>query len=143
MEIIEAKTFSQNTYYAVCQLTKQLSPEQMELDESSFRAILDSENSHLLLMRDTYENIIGMLTIGVYRSPTGYKAWIEDVVIDDAYRGHGYGKILVKNAIDFIRNLDVDTILLTSNSSRIIANKLYQALNFSLYKTNVYKMRFL
>ncbi len=141
MEIIEVKIFSQEIYDAVCWLTKQLSSRQVEPTESSVKAIIDSVNSHLLLMQDDQGNIIGMLTVGIYRSPTGYKAWIEDVVVGDACRGHGYGKTLVEYAIDFIRCLGVDTISLTSNPSRVAANRLYQTLGFSLYETNVYKMR--
>jgi len=139
MEVFEIKEFSQEIYSVVCRLTKQLSSQQVELSESSFRAILDSENSHLLLIRDHHENITGMLTVGIYRSPTGHKAWIEDVVVDDAYRGHGYGKKLVEYAIEFIRCSGADTISLTSNSSRVAANNLYRTLGFELYETNVYK----
>jgi ribosomal protein S18 acetylase RimI-like enzyme len=82
-----------------------------------------------------------MLTVGVYRTPSGNKAWIEDVVIDELFRGMSYGEKIVLHAIDFIRSLDADTISLTSNSSRIAANRLNQKLGFEQYETNVYKMK--
>ena len=80
-----------------------------------------------------------MLSVGIYRTPTGCKAWIEDVVVDHAYRGHGYGKTMVEYAIAFIRNTEADTISLTTNPKRIAANHLYQTLGFEKYETNVYR----
>ncbi|MFT5026574.1 MAG: GNAT superfamily N-acetyltransferase, partial [Ilumatobacter sp.] len=38
--------------------------------------------------------IVGSLTLAFYRIPTGLKSWIEDVVVDDAARGHGVGRKL-------------------------------------------------
>jgi GNAT superfamily N-acetyltransferase len=84
---------------------------------------------------------VGTLAVGIYRTPTGCKAWIEDVVVDHAHRGFGYGKKMVEYAIGFIRDSGADTISLTSNPSRIAANQLYQQLDFELYPTNYYKMR--
>ena len=42
--------------------------------------------------------IVGSLTLAFYRIPTGMKAWIEDVVVDDAARGHGVGRLLSEAA---------------------------------------------
>ena len=83
-----------------------------------------------------------MLTVGTYYSPTGGKAWIEDVVIDQKFRGEGLSKKLVAHAIDFVRSLQIPTLMLTSNPQRVAANKLYQTLDFKEKKTNVYKMIF-
>ena len=81
-----------------------------------------------------------MLTLGTYLSPTGRKAWIEDVVVDSAYRGKGYGKMLVEHAIEYARTLSPCTLMLTSNPARIAANELYRASGFEQKITNVYKM---
>ena len=43
--------------------------------------------------------IAGCLTLAVFRLPTGLRAWIEDVVVDDAARGHGVGAALNLAAI--------------------------------------------
>ena len=56
-----------------------------------------------------------MLTVGIYHSPTGGKAWIEDVVIDEAYRGKGLSKMLVRHAIDFVKSQGISALMLTSN----------------------------
>jgi GNAT superfamily N-acetyltransferase len=103
-------------------------------------ALVASENSHLFLAYDETENIMGMITVGIYYSSTGKKAWIEDVVVDDTYRGKGIGEKLVQHAIEFVKTKNVNLLMLTSHPSRIAANKLYPRVGFSKRETNVYKM---
>jgi GNAT superfamily N-acetyltransferase len=105
-------------------------------------ALVASENSHLFLAFDEAENIAGMLTVGIYYSPTGKKAWVEDVVVDDAFRGHGIGEKLVQHAIEFVKTKQVDLLMLTSNPARDAANRLYPRVGFDKKETNVYKMSF-
>ena len=140
-KIEEIKAFSQETYLFVSRLIKQLSPN-CELSEEAFRAIVESSNAHLFVMYDANGTPVSMLTVGLYRTPTGYKAWIEDVVADETCRGCGYGQKIVEFAIRYLRDAGVNTLSLTSNPSRIAANRLYQKLGFELYETNFYKMRF-
>ena len=70
------------------------------------------------------------------------KAWIEDVVVDQNYRGKGYGKVMIDKVIALCRNKGNMTLMLTSRPSRIVANQLYQSLGFEKRETNVYKMKF-
>jgi len=142
MKITEIKEFTQEGFKAVQKFTETLVPSgNIRLTESYFKDILESDNSHLFFVADG-ENVAGMLTVGVYKSPTGVKAWIEDVVIDGSYRGQGLGKLVVEHAIDFVKSLGADSLMLTSSPSRIAANNLYQALNFTRKETNVYRMMF-
>ena len=77
--IIEIKTYSTEYHEAMQRFLNQLTTHPMELTENMFHQLLESENSHLFfLLKD--EQIAGMLTVGIYYSPTGGKAWIEDVV---------------------------------------------------------------
>lgn len=80
-----------------------------------------------------------MLSIGTYNIPTGRKAWIEDVVVDESQRGRGFGDELVKFAIEYSKSLDARSVALTSRPSRVEANKLYKKLGFVRHETNVYK----
>ena len=80
-----------------------------------------------------------MLTVGIYISPTGKKAWIEDVVVDESYRGKGIGQMLMNFAVDYVKQMKVSVLMLTSNPSRIAANKLYVKLGFEKKETNVYR----
>jgi len=140
-KIIEIKVFSPEIYRFICRLTRELAPNREGPSGEAFRAILDSESVHLFVLYDAGGTPAGTLTATIFMTPTGCKAWIDDVVVDPAYRGLGYGKKMVEHAIGFIRASGAGTISLTSNASRIAANQLYQALGFERYETNVYKMR--
>ena len=83
--------------------------------------------------------IVGSLTLAFYRIPTGMKAWIEDVVVDDAARGHGVGRLLSEAALDVARERGAKNVSLTSRPSREPANRLYQRLGFKARETNVYR----
>ena len=139
--IIEINTYSPEYHEAMQRFLDQLTPEHMTLTEEMCQQLIASENSHLFfLMQD--EQVAGMLTVGIYYSPTGGKAWIEDVVVDEAFRGQGLSKLLVAHAIQFVESKQIPLLMLTSNPTRIAANKLYQAMGFGRKETNVYRMTF-
>ena len=138
--IIKINTYSQEYHEAMQRFLDQLTTNPMTLTEAMCRQLLDSDNSHLFfLVKD--EQIAGMQTVGIYHSPTGGKAWIEDVVVDEAFRGQGLSKLLVAHAIEFTKSMGIPSLMLTSNPKRIAANKLYQAMGFERKETNVYRMK--
>ena len=139
--IIEINTYSPEYHEAMQRFLDQLTPEHMTLTEEMVKQLIASENSHLFfLMQD--EQVAGMLTVGIYYSPTGGKAWIEDVVVDETFRGQGLSKLLVAHAIQFVESKQIPLLMLTSNPTRVAANKLYQAMGFGRKETNVYRMTF-
>jgi ribosomal protein S18 acetylase RimI-like enzyme len=83
--------------------------------------------------------IVGMLTLVVFRLPTGVRAWIEDVVTDGNLRGRGTASALIKAAIDLASSAGARTVDLTSRPSREAANRLYVRVGFKLRETNVYR----
>lgn len=86
--------------------------------------------------------IVGTLTLVLYRIPTGLKAWIEDVVVDGAARGHGVGESLNQAALSEARARGAKAVSLTSRPSREAANRLYQRIGFTQRATNVYRYDF-
>jgi ribosomal protein S18 acetylase RimI-like enzyme len=85
------------------------------------------------------EDIVGSLTLVVFRIPTGVRAWIEDVVVDEKARGKGAGEALNRAAIERAASLGAKTVDLTSRPSREAANRLYRRLGFEPRETNVYR----
>jgi ribosomal protein S18 acetylase RimI-like enzyme len=85
-------------------------------------------------------NIVGSLTLVTFRIPTGIRAWIEDVVVDESARGHGVGEALNQAAIQEARQKGAVTVDLTSRPSREAANRLYQRIGFVQRDTNVYRL---
>jgi ribosomal protein S18 acetylase RimI-like enzyme len=80
-----------------------------------------------------------MLTLAVFRIPTGVRAWIEDVAVDTEARGKGIGEALTREAVRLAAARGARTIELTSRPSREAANRLYRRLGFELRETNVYR----
>ena len=138
-EIVEVKDFIPAYTDAVQKLLEQLTNRPVKLTGKTLRKIISQENTHLFFLLADQE-IAGMLTVGIYHSPTGGKAWIEDVVVDEKYRGQGLSKQLVTHAVRFVKEQGIPIIMLTSNPTRIAANKLYQKLGFEQKQTNVYRM---
>jgi ribosomal protein S18 acetylase RimI-like enzyme len=123
---------------AFARLVPQLSkssqpPTSTELDE-----MVQSDASDVLIAR-LDGAIVGTLTLVTFRIPTGVRAWIEDVVVDDAARGHGVGDQLNQFALDLARGKGAKTVDLTSRPSREAANRLYQRIGFLPRETNVYR----
>ena len=137
--ITQATHYSEPLRQRLEELLNQLTPQPSTLSEQTLRAVLDNSASHLYLLEEE-NRVVGMLTLGIYHSPTGSKGGIEDVVVDDACRGRGYGRMLVAHAIAEARKAGVAQLMLTSNPLRVAANKLYQAMGFERKETNCYKM---
>ncbi len=105
------------------------------------REIVEAPANTVLIARDGRDNgrIVGMLTLVVFRIPTGVRAWIEDVVVDEAARGRGVGEALSQEAIQRAVGVGARTVELTSRPSREGANRLYQRLGFVRRDSNVYR----
>ena len=100
--------------------------------------IIGSPASDLLVAR-VDGRFAGTLTLVVFRIPTGMRAWIEDVVVDESARGHGVGEALNRFALQVARSRGCKTVDLTSRPSREAANRMYQRIGFKARETNVYR----
>jgi len=89
--------------------------------------------------RDDDGGIVGVSTLIMFPIPTGWRAWVEDVIVDEAARGQGVGEALTLAMIDAAREQGCTTIELTSRPSREAANRLYQRIGFTPRETNVYR----
>lgn len=123
-------------------LIPQLSRSSPPPDVDTLRAIVESEASTLLIAQDESGTIMGSMTLAMFRIPTGLRAWIEDVVVDEDARGHGVGRLLNERALEIAREAGAKTVDLTSRPSREAANRLYKRLGFVERETNVYRYAF-
>ena len=97
------------------------------------------ERHAVLVARDeTSGAIIGTLTLVLYRVPSGLKARIEDVIVDEAARGQGVGEALTREAMRRATDAGARMVELTSMPYREAANRLYRRLGFVNKRTNVY-----
>jgi len=140
MKILEIKGYQPEIEEAIDKLSTQLTEKDYKIGKERIEAIISDENSHLFVALNEEGNVLGMITVGIYISPTGKKGWIEDVVVDEGSRGQGTGENLTNFAIEFAKNQQADVVMLTSKPERISANRLYKKLGFQLKETNVYRL---
>jgi ribosomal protein S18 acetylase RimI-like enzyme len=122
----------------VPQLTSNNPPPSMD----DLQALLASGSSVLFLARAEGGSILGAANVTVYRVPTGVRAIIEDVIVDESARGQGIGEALVRQALDEAKARGAPAVTLTSNPGRVAANRLYQRMGFALRHTNAYVYKF-
>jgi ribosomal protein S18 acetylase RimI-like enzyme len=136
----EARDVSPELVEAFARLIPQLSRSNPPPTEAELAEIVGSDASRLLVARDDGGAVLGSLTLVLFRIPTGVRAWIEDVVVDESARGQGVGEELNREALRVASEAGARTVDLTSRPSREAANRLYQRLGFKQRDTNVYRI---
>ena len=127
---------------AAChRLIPQLSSSSAPISAQELEEIIQSDTTVLFAARSGQE-IVGLLTLAIFQIPTGVRAWIEDVVVDNQARGKGVGDALNRAALAEAERRGAKTVDLTSRPSREAANRLYQRLGFKQRDTNVYRYDF-
>lgn len=91
--------------------------------------------------RDDGYALVGMATLLKKRQLMGFSGLIEDVVVDEAYRGKGIAEALNLRLIEEAKRLGMKHLDLTSNPEREAANRLYQKLGYERRETNVYRKK--
>ncbi|GHG86180.1 GNAT family N-acetyltransferase [Streptomyces lanatus] len=120
-------------------LLPQLSRTAEGLDLVAVDRILQCEASTVLVARAGGE-IVGTLTLVMFPVPSGLRARIEDVVVDNAARGRGVAGSLMREAVRLGREAGARTVDLTSRPDRAAANRLYERLGFAVRESTVYRM---
>lgn len=139
MKVEEATSVDDELVDAFARLVPQLSRSAPAPGRGDLEEIVGSPATVLLVARDARDRIVGSLTLVVFRIPTGVRAWIEDVVVDEEERGGGVGAALVAAAIARAGAAGARTVDLTSRPDREAANRLYARLGFATRATNVYR----
>ena len=139
VSVTEATSVTPEMIEAFARLVPQLSSSSPPPTHAELGQIVASPASALLLAMDGRSVIVGSLTLVFFRVPTGVRAWIEDVVVDESARGAGAGEALVVAALHRADAEGAKSVDLTSRPSREAANRLYQRLGFEARDTNVYR----
>lgn len=123
------------------ELLKQLSPNAKLIGRKDIRRIL--KTGYILAIRNTEKDneIIGMGTLVFFEILNGFVSRVEDVVVDEKYRGKGFGKRIVEGLITKAKEIGCKHIDLTSSPHRVEANGLYQKLGFEKRETNIYRLK--
>jgi ribosomal protein S18 acetylase RimI-like enzyme len=124
---------------AVQRLVPQLSRSNPPPTTAELGELVASPATDLFIALDDAGTIVGMATLVTFRIPTGRRAWIEDVVVDEAARGQGVGDALTRAMVERSREFGAVTVDLTSRPAREAANRLYQRAGFVRRDSSVYR----
>ncbi len=141
LSVEKIKTINSELLQAVQRLFPQLTTTSPIPTEASLLEIINSEASSLWIAKNEDDQIIGMLCLVIYRTPSGVHARIEDVVVDQKARRQGAAAQMTTAAIEYASQSGAKAINLTSRPERGAANQLYQSLGFELVDTNVYRKK--
>jgi phosphinothricin acetyltransferase len=84
------------------------------------------------------DSLLGMASMATYRVVSGYKGWIEDVVVDHTQRGRGIGRGLVSRLLEKGKKFGLTEILLFTGVQRKPAMALYESLGFKTKDSRIY-----
>lgn len=118
----------------VRELVRQLDDSAKIDEQCLYRAVL---NGYVAREFDG-EKLIGMGWIFPRQTALRKQAVVEDMILDDTYRGRGLGRKLLDTLVKWAKAEGVEMIELTSNPKRIAANELYKKYGFVLHSTNHY-----
>ena len=138
VEVEVLETVTPEVVDAFRRLMPQLSRSAPPPDAGALTAIVDSPAITLLIAR-TGGEVTGTLTLAMFPCPTGLRAWIEDVVVDEAARGMGIGEALTRTALDLAMAAGARTVDLTSRPSRVAAGRLYERVGFTERESRLYR----
>ena len=138
IQVAPVMSASADVLAACHRLIPQLSASSAPISAQDLEEIIESDTTVLFAARSGQE-IVGLLTLAIFRIPTGVRAWIEDVVVNNQARGKGVGDALNRAALAEAERRGAKTVDLTSRPSREAANRLYQRLGFKQRDTNVYR----
>jgi GNAT superfamily N-acetyltransferase len=92
----------------------------------------NSTTATIQVARNQADQVIGMVSAQLVISTAqgAPSAWVEDMVIDSAYRGQGIGKQLLQNALDWAKNKGATRAQLLVDIENSEALGYYQHLNW-------------
>lgn len=124
----------------LARLTAQLSATAPPLTAEHIRTMLAAPGTTVLVARAPDTTIVGTATVTVLFLPSGVKARIDDVVVEDAWRGQGVGTTLSRAAVAVARAADARYVDLTSASFRTAGHRIYEGLGFARRDTQAYRL---
>lgn len=136
--IDQLKEANQRDLGIINNLLRQLSEKESPLSRGDLKEILEQKRFFLFVAREE-RKIIGMASMYIVRLASGVDANIDDVVVDEQYRGKGIGRLLMGTLIEKAKKEGAAYIDLTSKPERIAANELYRSLGFKKRQTNVWR----
>lgn len=135
IDILKSNDLDPDKQGQVFELFKQLGGDRKQMDLTE---VLSGTNPITFAHCTENDKIIGIALMCNYTVISGCKGWIEDVVVDSAYRGKGIGRKLMNALIEVGKDMGLSEILLFTGKHRTAAMHLYTELGFQKKSSQLY-----
>ena len=131
---IKIRKATENDFEKVYPLFEQLWPNK-ELDEDALRIVFNrgvNSDTDELLCLDYLNELIGFCAYAIVNNlwQAGYISYMYAMVVDDKYRGKGFGTMLIKESIKDSKAKGLKRLELDSGFHREKAHEFYKKLGF-------------
>ena len=133
---LSASDLNQDIVNQLYGLLDQLSPGKKPFDLAE---VIAAGTTVLCAMES--DRVLGTASMSQYRVMSGYKAWIEDVVVHQDARGQGLGRQLIEELVRIAREQGNSQVLLFTEDFREAAIALYEKLGFEQKESRIYRLR--
>lgn len=116
----------------VKELVKQLDASAKFDEQRLYKAILDGHIAQV----HADGTLVGMGWIFPRNTMLRNQAVVEDMIVDNAYRGKGYGEVILDELLKWADLEGMEMVELTTNPKRIAAHGLYEKRGFKLHPTD-------
>ena len=140
IDILQPSDVNETIAKQVKELFSQLNP---SIEQVNLAEVFKPENNITFAYCMDKENnkVVGIALMCAYTVVSGYKGWVEDVVVDKTYRGRGIGRKLMEKLVNEGREKGLSEILLFSADKRIEAISLYKSLGFQQKESRIYVLK--
>jgi ribosomal protein S18 acetylase RimI-like enzyme len=84
--------------------------------------------------------VVGMVTLCVFTTLTGSKAYLDHLAVAPEWRRRGIGRMLIEYAIEEARAAGASRIDLTANATKQAGHALYRSLGFRERETSNFRL---
>jgi ribosomal protein S18 acetylase RimI-like enzyme len=84
--------------------------------------------------------VVGMVTLCVFTTLTGEKAYLDHLVVAPQWRRSGIGRALVQYAIERAKDAGASRVDLTANATKQAGHGLYRSLGFEERETSSFRL---
>jgi phosphinothricin acetyltransferase len=138
VEILQSDAVTKALQNSVTNLYKQLNA---SIQQRPIKNILEDNPNLIFAICQEDEKLVGMAMMALYKVISGHKGMIEDVVVDEDYRGKGIGRKLMEHLLLEGKKRQLTEILLFSGHHRLPAINLYKSLGFILKDSGLYTLK--
>jgi len=121
-------------------LVAQMSRKPREMDLAYLKRVLEAPGTLIVVWDEG--RIVGCAQVSIVVLISKLKGWIDEVVVDESYRGQGVAKRLMEMAIEYARRAGCRHVNMSSGSDRSSVHSIYEHMGFYQRDSTQFRLDF-